>query len=164
MYCSGCGEALAAGLTLCPKCGRPVALAVPPVPGFEYQVANYAGKVRTLGVLWLAYSVFALVLGFAGIAFAREFFAGHFGWMHGPLPPGWMVPAWIHFAWMVLVVRAVLYAVAGWGLLERAQWGRIVALVAAILCLIKFPFGTALGIATLVILLGARNWTLYENL
>jgi hypothetical protein len=58
----------------------------------------------------------------------------------------------------------VLCVVAGWGLLERAEWGRIVAIIAAILSLIKFPFGTALGIATLVILLGYRNTVLYERL
>jgi hypothetical protein len=48
--------------------------------------------------------------------------------------------------------------------LERTQWGRIVAIVAAILCLIRIPLGTALGIATLIILMGTRNWALYEDL
>jgi hypothetical protein len=36
--------------------------------------------------------------------------------------------------------------------------------VVSILSLIKFPFGTALGIATLVILLGYRNSALYDQL
>jgi hypothetical protein len=54
--------------------------------------------------------------------------------------------------------------VAGWGLLERTQWGRIVAIIAAILSLIRIPLGTALGIATLIILIGARNWMLYDEL
>jgi hypothetical protein len=104
-------------------------------------------------------------LGFAGLAFVRGMFQGGFGpWMHGPMFPGWFGPAWIHLAWLVLSIRAVLCAVAGWGLLERTQWGRIVAIVAAIVCLIKIPFGTALGIATLVILLGYRNSTLYDQL
>jgi hypothetical protein len=53
---------------------------------------------------------------------------------------------------------------AGWGLMERAPWGRIVAIVAAFLSLLRFPFGTALGIWTLVVLLGYRNSTLYEQL
>ena len=38
------------------------------------------------------------------------------------------------------------------------------AIVVAILSLIKFPFGTALGIWTLVVLIGYRNTTLYEQL
>jgi uncharacterized membrane protein (DUF2068 family) len=64
----------------------------------------------------------------------------------------------------LLVLRSVLAAVAGWGLMERTEWGRIVAIVAAVLCLFKFPLGTVIGIGTLVMLLGARNWTLYERL
>jgi hypothetical protein len=48
--------------------------------------------------------------------------------------------------------------------MERAPWGRIVAIVAAILSLLRFPCGTALGIWTLVVLLGNRNATLYEQL
>ena len=46
----------------------------------------------------------------------------------------------------------------------RARWGRILGIVVAVLSLIKFPFGTALGIWTLVVLLGFQNSTLYEQL
>jgi hypothetical protein len=71
-------------------------------------------------------------------------------------------PVILRFAGFFLLVRVGLAALAGWGLLERTQWGRIVAIVAACLSLIKFPFGTALGIWTLVVLLGYRNSTLYD--
>jgi hypothetical protein len=62
------------------------------------------------------------------------------------------------------VLRSGLALAAGWGLMERAQWGRIVAIIAAFLCLLKVPIGTALGIWTLVTLLGYRNTTLYDQL
>jgi hypothetical protein len=143
---------------------------VPPVPGLEFQLENYASKVRTLGVVWLVYAAFALVTGIIGLAFANAFLSGHFGpWMHGPwangpMPPFWFAPALLRFEWVFLMVRVGLAAVAGWGLMERAQWGRVVAIVAAILCLLKFPFGTAMGIWTLVVLLGYRNSTLYDQL
>jgi len=39
-----------------------------------------------------------------------------------------------------------------------------VAIVAAIVNIYKFPFGIAMGIWTLVVLLGYRNSTLYEQL
>jgi hypothetical protein len=165
MFCSGCGHVLDAGQPVCVQCGRPMAPAAPPVPGFEFQIANYAGKVRTLGILWLVYAGLSMVLGFAGLQFAKNFMSGGFGpWMHGPNPPDWFFPAVMHIAWLFLVLRGVLCAVAGWGLLERAEWGRIMAIVVAVLSLIKFPIGTALGIATLVILLGYRNTALYEHL
>lgn len=170
MYCSGCGQALQLGQTVCTKCGRPLAPPVPPVPGFQFQLEGYAGKIRLLSIFWFVYAGLSLLLGLAGLTFAKAFFSSGFGpwangpWMHGPMPPMWLGPALIHFIWVMLVLRAGLALAAGWGLMEHAQWGRLVAIVAAILCLIKFPFGTALGIWTLVVLLGYRNSTLYDQL
>jgi hypothetical protein len=170
MYCSGCGQALAPGQGFCPRCGRPAAPQVPPVPGFQFQLESYADKVRVLGILWFAYAVVSLVLGAVGLTVAHAFLFGHFGpwvngpWARGPLPPMWFGPAILHFAWAILVVRTCLAFVAGWGLLERKQWGRAVAVVAAIFSLFKFPLGTALGTWTLVVLFGYRNTTLYDQL
>jgi hypothetical protein len=165
MFCSGCGHALETGQGLCPQCGRPAAPEVPFLPSFPFQLESYAGKVRVLGILWLAYAGISLILGFAGLTFARAFLLHGFGpWMHGPIPPGWFGPAWFHLVWVLLSVRVILCAIAGWGLLERTPWGRVVAIVAAILCLLRIPLGTALGIATLVMLLGYRNSALYEQL
>jgi hypothetical protein len=165
MFCSGCGRTLAQGQIVCPQCNRPVAAQVPPVPGFEFVLAAYASKIRVLGVLWLVYSGITLLFGLIGMAILHSIFSGGAGpWGHGPMPNMWFFPGLLRFAWLFVVGRAALAAVAGWGLLERTQWGRIVAIVAAILCLIRIPLGTALGIATLIILIGARNWALYEDL
>jgi hypothetical protein len=165
LFCSGCGHALEAGQPVCPQCGRPVPPAMPPVPGFEFQLASYAGKVRVLGILWLVYAGVSLILGFAAVSFAKGLFEGGFGpWTHGQGPPEWIFPMAFHFAWLALAIRAVLCVVAGWGLLEHAAWGKVMAIVVAILSIFKFPLGTALGIATLVILLGYRNSALYERL
>lgn len=166
MFCSGCGAALAPGQGFCPQCGRPATPAVPPVPGLEYQLEKYRGQVWALSIGWFVYAGLTLLLGFAGLAFAKAFLLHGFGpWMNGQAPP--FPPAWIglamHFAWGILVARAALAVVAGWGLMERAQWGRIVAIIAAILNLIHFPLGTALGVWTLVMLLGYRNSMLYEQ-
>jgi len=165
MFCSGCGQAMEPGQAFCPKCGRPLAPAVPPVPGLQFQVESYAGKVKALSIFWFVYAGLSLVLGLAGLTFAKAFMSGGMGpWLHGPMPPMWLGPAFVHLIWVMLVLRAGLALAAGWGLMEHTQWGRLVAIVAAILCLIKFPFGTALGIWTLVMLLGYRNSTLYDQL
>ena len=56
------------------------------------------------------------------------------------MPPMFFMPAILHFAWVFLVLRTGLALVAGWGLMERAPWGRIVAIVAAFpLQLFKYP-------------------------
>jgi hypothetical protein len=138
---------------------------IPPVPGFQFQLEHYAGKVKTLSILWFVYAGVTLLLGFAALSFAHALFSGALGnWIHGPLPPDWLGPLVMRFAVPALLIRAALCFAAGWGLMERQPWGRVVAIVAAILSLLKFPFGTALGVWTLVMLLGYRNSTLYDQL
>jgi hypothetical protein len=171
MYCSGCGQALAPGQGFCPQCGRPVAPAVPPVPGMIYQVQTYASKIKTLAVFWFVYAGLNLVLGFVGVAFLHAFWANsHWGnWDHwngpwgGPFGP-WFGLALVRFAWIAILLRVGSALAAGWGLIERAPWGRFVALIAAFLNIIHPIFGTILGIFTLVLLLGFRNNALYNEL
>ena len=50
----------------------------------------------------------------------------------------------------VLAIPSVL---AGIGLLQRQEWGRILALVVGFLSLIDFPIGTALGVYTIWVLM-----------
>jgi hypothetical protein len=135
----------------------------------EFQLDAYSGKIRALSMVWFIYAAITLVLSFMGMAFAHAFFYNHFGpWPHtpwtSPFRPEWFGPAVLQFIWVFEVLRAALLFAAGWGLMQHSPWGRIVAIVAAFLSLLKFPLGTALGIWTLVTLMGYRNQTLYERL
>lgn len=169
MFCSACGQALVAGQPVCPQCGRPVAPPVPLVPNLDFQLQNYASRIRSLSIVWFIYGALTLLLGLLGLGFAGAFFHGfgpfaHGPWTRGPWGSEFFGPAFIHFAFGFVVVRSALALIAGWGLMERAPWGRPVAIVAAFFCLLKIPIGTALGIWTLVTLLGYRNTTLYDQL
>lgn len=165
MFCSGCGQPITPGQAFCVHCGRPSATVVPPVPGFQFQLESYAGKVRMLAIFWFIYAGLSVLLAFFGLAFAHAFMSGAFGpWMHGPLPPSFLGPAFLHFIWVILMFRVALTVAAAWGLMQHEQWGRILAIVVAILSLIHFPLGTALGVWTMMVLLGYRNGTLYEQL
>jgi hypothetical protein len=170
MYCSGCGQPLELGQPFCNQCGRPATPPVPSIPGFQFQLENYASKIRALSVVWFIYAGLTLLTGLAGMTFLHAFISNHhFGpwsggpWNNGP-GPDWFGPAILHVAWAFLLVRSALAFAAGWALMERSRWGRVLAIVAAFFSIIKFPFGTALGIWTLVVLLGYRNTTLYEQL
>jgi hypothetical protein len=52
----------------------------------------------------------------------------------------------------ITVAMAALALFAGFSLLNRKPWARILTIVLAILSLVKFPVGTALGIYTLWVL------------
>lgn len=172
MYCSACGQPIPPGQPVCPQCGHPIAAPpVPPVPNLGFQLATFANRIRALSTVWFIYGALVLVAGVIGLSFANSFLNGGFGpwahapWMHGHFPfgPGFG-PAFMRFAWVMVILRAGLAFAAGWGLMQREQWGRVVAIVAAVLSILKIPFGTALAIWTLVTLLGYRNTTLYDQL
>ena len=173
MFCSGCGLALMPGQAVCPQCGRPVAPKVATMPDIQFQVENYRSKVKALSTVWFIYAGFSLLIGLASMAFAHAALSGQFGpwagdpmngpFMHGPMMP-FFAPGLLHFLWIFLLLRSTLALVAAWGLMEHAPWGRPVAIVVACLSLLKIPFGTALGIWTLVVLVGYRNATLFEQL
>lgn len=163
MFCSRCGCSLAGTQSFCPQCG--LAATPAPVAGLEYQLHAYAGKVKMLAIFWAIYAALTVLSGFLGIGIVRMLFSGGFGaWTHQEMPAPWFGPMLLHFVWGVTLVRAALAGVAAWGLWERTGWGRIVAIVAGFLSLLKIPLGTALGIATLVLLLGARNSVFYAQI
>jgi hypothetical protein len=139
------------------------------VPGLQYQVDTYAGKIRALSILWFVYAAVALVGGVFRLNFAHALWFNHLhGWNSGPWPggigPDWFFPAFLHAAWIFLLIRTGFALAAGWALMERSRSGRVLAIVAAFFSLFHPLIGTALGIWTLVVLLGYRNTTLYEQL
>lgn len=163
MFCSHCGQPLMAGQPVCGQCGQQVAPVMPPVPGLEFELEAYASKIRALSVCWFAYAGVSLLLGWAGLAFLQNFLGGSFGHWAGPLPHGLFGPGYMRLFWVMHGLRALLSLAAGWGLWQRTAWGRVVAIIASVASVLKFPFGTALAIWTLVLLLGYRNTTLYEQ-
>jgi hypothetical protein len=73
---------------------------------------------------------------------------------------------WLGSLWPLIVVATVFAAalalVSGYSLLTRRPWGRVLAIIAAILALIKFPLGTALGIYTLWVLAPGASGLEYD--
>jgi hypothetical protein len=77
-------------------------------------------------------------------------------------------PVFLHpllsFIGILVLVKAFAGFAAGWGLLQREPWARTVAVVLAFPSLFfNVPFGTALGIYTLWVLLPAESDVEYEK-
>jgi hypothetical protein len=52
----------------------------------------------------------------------------------------------------------------GWGLMKHQSWARIAAIVLGVLALFHPPFGTALGIYTLWVLVSGDAGTEYDRM
>lgn len=61
----------------------------------------------------------------------------------------------------VVGVLALPSLVAGWGLLKRREWARILTLVLSVLQLANFPVGTAIGAYSLWALLNPESRPLF---
>ena len=64
----------------------------------------------------------------------------------------------------IFLATGVLGVIAGWGLYERRSWARILAIVLAFISLVHPPFGTAIGIYTLWVLLPASSEVEYQRM
>jgi zinc-ribbon domain/Predicted membrane protein (DUF2127) len=171
MYCDSCGHQLNDNAQFCSVCGKQ--LAGPPLA--PRAVVPLYGRVnrhlKTVGILWIIYAVLRLFETFWIFAVGRTFLpafieqitSGIEGWPAG-FPLARLISHGLEVAGFIVAIFAVLQFIAGWGLLERRPWARILALVLAFLALLRFPFGTALGIYTLWVLLPSASEQEYEHL
>jgi len=65
---------------------------------------------------------------------------------------------------LVFIATGVLGLAAGWGLLQRESWARMLAIVLGVLNLLDPPFGTSVGIYTLWVLLPGDSEREYREL
>jgi len=107
--------------------------------------------VTILGWLYVVTNAIFLLIGLCGLLF----FVGI-----GSLAAFEGDPTALGVLTIIGVVALILFAVlslpgilAGYGLLKRRQWGRILALIMGILNLFNVPIGTLLGAYTLFVLL-----------
>jgi len=120
--------------------------------------------VRMLGILWLALSALNAVAGLVLCVLANTLFL-HLHEMEG-VPPD--VPAgFLHSLFSaiggLILIKAACGFFAGWGLLRREPWARMLTIVLSFLALFNIPFGTALGIYSLWVLLPADSEREYER-
>jgi hypothetical protein len=161
MFCDGCGTAVQPGQTFCSRCGKqivgPVAL-MQPIPG------RVQGHVRLLGILWLAFSAFNTIGGIVLYVLANTLLA-HLHELGAPEAPTAFLRPFLSVVAILLLAKAALGFFAGWGLLHRDRNARVIALVLAFVSMFtNIPFGTALGIYTMWVLLPQESEREYEAL
>jgi hypothetical protein len=104
--------------------------------------------IAILGILHIARGAIVLLLGMMGFGL----FAG-IGVLSGDPTALGILGILGTLAVVFMSVIALPSILAGVGLLRRHAWGRILALVVGFLSLIDIPFGTALGVYTIWVLM-----------
>jgi hypothetical protein len=154
MFCNFCGAQLQADQRFCGSCGGAVAPG-PPIPFSSATLSRVAGRVRLLGILWIAFSAMRLLRGgrtLFGAGVVRVVGLSGFD----DVPWGWPVshfmPVVLSLVGMLTLILAVAGFAVGWGLLERRPWARTLGIVIGVIALMSPPLGTPLGIYTLWVL------------
>jgi len=152
MFCDHCGAQLQPADSRCVRCGKTV------VGAAELRRSRVREHVRLLGILWMAYASLHLLAGVFVIVVAKLLFGGLIHFPEGPPPEItiWLRPLVSFVGWLILAKAAACF-IAGWGLLQREDWARTLALVIAFIALLNVPLGTVLGIYTLWVLLPSQS-------
>ncbi len=159
MFCDGCGGAVQPGQSFCSRCGKQV---VGQVTAFQPRRNRVQGHVHILGILWLAISAFNTVGAVVLYIVAHTLFP-HLREMGAPPEvPGAFLRVLLTAIAFFILLKAAAGFIAGWGLLQREPWARIVVLVLGFVSLFNIPFGAAVGVYTLWVLLPAHSQQEYD--
>jgi hypothetical protein len=155
MFCNRCGTELPLGSDTCPKCARRIG--DPLRAGAQSRLQRHLG---TLSVLWMILGGLFLIP-----ALGLMFFGGsvHFV-IRNSEPWAGMFPLFAYIAGSTMTILAAGGICVGLGLRERRPWARTVAIILGVLALFHPPFGTALGIYTLWVLLADERGDEYGYL
>jgi hypothetical protein len=162
MFCDQCGQQSAPSARFCSSCGKAIGVAV--VPAAEGKVDH---NLRVLGVLWLVYSVLRGlgVIWFLSVGRVMlPFILSRIPFGPPELPLGRLITGMFFFGTTLAAFLALLGVITAWGLLQRESWGRMLALIVGVVALLSIPFGTALGVYTLWVLLPASSEVEYRRL
>jgi hypothetical protein len=155
MFCNRCGSELPLGSDTCPECARRMDDPVRAVA--QSRLQRHLG---TLGILWMVMGGLFLIP-----ALGLMIFGGSVRFVvHNSEPWAGIFPLFAYLAGSTMTILAAGGICVGLGLRERRSWARTTAIILGVLALFHPPFGTALGIYTLWVLLADEHGDEYSYL
>jgi hypothetical protein len=170
MCCQYCRSALDEGARFCKSCGKPVpGPATAPQLAAQNPVQVLGHQVHVLGIVWLAYGALRIITAVWILGFSHYFLpAMQDAWSHSNAPFPFPIVNFLRAIYAVSAVYGVVtgsFAIyAGYELLQRKRIARAMVIVAAFICVISFPFGTAVAIYTLIKLMPENAARDYKQL
>jgi hypothetical protein len=114
--------------------------------------------IKIIGILWVVLGAFYLCLAF----FAFLVFFGVAIIPNLDIEPGLLRLIGI-IASSFLGLIGLPQIIGGLGLIQRKEWARILMLVVSFLSLFHVPFGTALGVYTMIVLFNPATVRLFQT-
>jgi hypothetical protein len=155
MFCSRCGSPLEPNSVACSHCGRRIG-----DPTGAVAASRLESHLRTLAILWIVLSGLFLIPAFILMIFGQT---AHFIFRGQDTMPA-IFPLLVFIASGSLILIAGGGICVGLGLLQRRPWARVAAIILGCFSLFHPPFGTALGIYTLWVLLADEHGNEYRYL
>jgi hypothetical protein len=157
MFCDGCGSAVQPGQPFCSSCGKQI---LGPVVAMHPRRGRVQQHIHLVGIFWFAISAFNSLIGVVLYILANTLLAPG----GGAGAPLFLRPLLSAIA-VIILSGSALGFFAGWGLLHREPWARILALVLAFCVMfINIPLGTAVGVYTMWVLLPRESEEEYDAL
>jgi hypothetical protein len=157
MFCDGCGSAVQPGQPFCSSCGKQILGSVVAMHPRRGRVQQH---IHLVGIFWFAISAFNSLIGVVLYILANTLLAPG----GGAGAPPFLRPLLSAIA-VIILSGSALGFFAGWGLLHREPWARILALVLAFCVMfINIPLGTAVGVYTMWVLLPCESEEEYDAL
>jgi hypothetical protein len=126
----------------------------------ESAAGSLGGQRQTLGVCWIVYGIYRLIMGICLLVYSGTATV-MFGALLGRVPNAFDLMGDFHVIYAGFIVLSFLCGLfgltAGLTLLANQGAARKLALVAAVMSVCDLPFGTTLGIFTLIALLPFRG-------
>ena len=161
MFCDRCGTTVQPDQRFCNQCGRQFSDPLVMARSSPNRVQEH---FRLVGILWLALSAFNALAGLVLLIVATELIPHiqQSGQAGSDFPANFLTTLLGVIGVAVLVIAAAGFF-AGYGLLQRETWARMLTLLLSFLALFNFPLGTALGIYSLWVLFPAESEWEYEQ-
>jgi len=162
MFCDACGTQLQTNQQYCSGCGKAISGNIIGYP----RRSRLQEHVRLLAIIWFAFGAFEILGGVVLMILANTLFVS----LAAAQTPQPGEPSLAFLRPLISVVAIFILGkglagfLAGYGLLNREPWGRVLALVLGFVALVLIPpFGMALGVYTLWVLLPANSEAEYAK-
>ena len=115
--------------------------------------------VKIIGILWIVFGVLSLLAAaflfmlLVGVSFVPD--------LDSPAPGILRFVGF--FLGSFLALLGLPKIIGGYGLLKEFEWGRILTLIVSFLSLLNVPFGTALGIYSIIILMNKETAAQFQK-